>query len=80
MWVDPWLLDTMFLERMADAHRDAANRRLLRLAEPDRAQGRGRAFVHRLFHLAFVSRVRTKAESVPALDDLTIRGARAGRS
>ena len=42
MWMDPWLLDAMFFERMADARRAAESRRLFRLAEPERVRVPGR--------------------------------------
>jgi hypothetical protein len=63
-WTDPWLLDGTSFERMADAHHEAASRRLLRLAEPDRAPRSGSTLAERLLHVAFMRWVRHRIERI----------------
>ena len=64
MWLDPWLSDAMFFERMADAQRAAERRRLLRLAEPERGPRSWSALVHRLMHVAFMRWVRHQIKRI----------------
>ena len=65
MWMDPLLLDAaMFFERIADAHREAESRRLVRLAEPDRAERSWWTLVQRLVHLAFMPWARHRIERI----------------
>ena len=80
MWLDPWLLDAMFFERMADAQRAAERRRLLRLAEPERGPRAWSALVHRLMHVAFRRWVRHQIKRIIRTGSLSTPRTPGGRA
>ena len=61
MWMDEWLLDTMFLEQIAEVRREAETRGLSRVAETQHAR-RVDALGHRLHVLmpAWAHRLRDR--------------------